>query len=81
MKSTPGAISGLEDGYTDWAADFQYDRIIGKDVLSWRGTYIRENSWLLATLALTGASQVSHHLNALNTNAEYHFGNRYSTAV
>ena len=28
MKSTPGGITGLEDGYTDWAADFQDDRTI-----------------------------------------------------
>ena len=54
MKSTPGAITGLEDGYTDWAADFQYDRTIPEfrgDVLSIRGTYIRENSSLHATSA------------------------------
>jgi hypothetical protein len=80
MKSSPQTVTGLEDGYTDWAADFQYDRIIGKDVFSWRGTYIRENSSLLATLALAGATQVSHHLNVANTNLEYHFGSRYSTA-
>ena len=80
MKSSPDAVSGLEDGYTDWAADFQYDRIIGKDVLSWRGTYIRENSALVASLANGAVGQDSHHLNVLNTNAEYHFGNRYSTA-
>src|SRR5579864_5698201 len=28
MKSTPGAITGLEDGYTDWAFDFQDDLTI-----------------------------------------------------
>jgi hypothetical protein len=28
MKSSPGAITGLEDSYTDWAADFQYDRTL-----------------------------------------------------
>ena len=81
VKSSPQSITGLEDGFTDWAADFQYDRILGKDVFSWRGTYIRENSSLLATFALAGADQVHHHLNVLNTNAEYHFGNRYSAAV
>jgi hypothetical protein len=80
VKSTPGAVSGLEDGYTDWAADFQYDRIVGKDVFSWRGTYIRENSALVASLADGVASQNRHHLDVLNTNAEYHFGNRYSAA-
>lgn len=81
VKSTPGAVSGLEDSYTDWAADFQYDRIVGKDVLSWRGTYIRENSALVASLADGAAVQNRHHLDSLNTNVEYHFGNRYSTAV
>lgn len=81
VKSSPQSITGLEDGFTDWAADFQYDRIIGKDVFSWRGTYIRENSSLLATFALAGADQVHHHLNVLNTNAEYHFGNKYSASA
>ena len=53
------AITGLEDGYTDWAADFQYDRTIPQfrgDVLSFRGTYIRENSSLLSTFTSGGAS-------------------------
>jgi len=80
MKSTPGAVTGPEDGYTDWAVDFQYDRVLGKDVLSVRGTYIRENSALLASLAAGAADETRHHLNAVNANAEYHFGNRYSAA-
>src|SRR5215813_8344843 len=80
IKSTPGSVTGPEDGYTDWAMDFQYDRIVGTDVLSLRGTYIRENSDLLASLAAGAADQTSHHLNAVNANAEYHFGNRDSTA-
>ena len=79
LESTPGAIVGLKDGYTDWAADFQVDRtVFRKDVLSLRGTYIRENSDLAASFA-AGAAQVSnHHLNTLLANAEYHFGNRLS---
>jgi hypothetical protein len=80
VKSTPGAITGLSDSYTDWAGDFQYDRTLGKDVFSLRGTYIRENSALAATLAAGAAAQSRHHLDAFNANAEYHFGNRYSTA-
>jgi hypothetical protein len=79
MKSTPGNIVGLEDGYTDWAADFQIDRtLFRKDVLSLRGTYIRENSDLIATLNAMGAQQSKHHLDTVLVNAEYHFGNRYS---
>ena len=80
MTSTPGAVMGLEDTYTDVAADFQYDRVLGKDVLSLRGTYIHESSALAASLAAGAAGFSDHHLNAFNTNAEYHFGNRYSTA-
>jgi hypothetical protein len=79
MESTPGAVVGLEDGYTDYAADFQVDRtLFRKDVLSLRGTYIRENSALAATYAAMGAQVSSHHLNTVFANAEYHFGNRLS---
>ena len=84
VKSTPGAITGLEDGYTDWAADFQYDRIIPQfrgDVLSIRGTYIRQNSSLLATFTSGGASLVQNHLNTVQANAEYHFGDKYSATI
>jgi hypothetical protein len=79
MSSTPGAIVGLKDEYTDWAADFQVDRtLFRKDVLSLRGTYIRENSTLAATYAAMGAQVSSHHLDTVFANAEYHFGNRLS---
>ncbi len=82
MESTPGAIVGLKDGYTDWAADFQVDRtMFRKDVLSLRGTYIRENSDLVATYAAMGAVQPDHHLNTALVNAEYHYGNRLSGTV
>ena len=80
LKSSPQTITGLEDSYTDWAGDFQYDRTLGKDVFSLRGTYIRENSALLATAALAAADRIAHHLHSFNANAEYHFGNRYSAA-
>ena len=79
MESTPGAIVGLKDDYTDWAVDFQYDRtLFRKDVFSLRGTYIRENSALAATFAAGEAQQSKHHLDTAMVNAEYHFGNRYS---
>jgi hypothetical protein len=83
MKSSPNAITGLEDGYTDWAADFQYDRTIPQfhnDVVSLRGTYIRANSALHATFP-SAAQFVYHHLNTVQANAEYHFGNKYSATV
>jgi hypothetical protein len=84
MKSTPGAITGLEDGYTDYAFDFQYDRTIPQfrgDVLSIRGSYIRENSSLLSTFTSGGADSVQHHLNTVQANAEYHLGDKYSATV
>ena len=84
MKSTPGAITGLEDGYTDWAFDFQDDLTIPKlhgDVISLRGTYIRENSSLLATATTLGDPIVQHHLNTVQANAEYHFGDKYSATI
>jgi hypothetical protein len=84
MKSTPGAISGLEDGYTDWAVDFQDDLTIPKlhnDVLSLRGTYIRENSSLLATATTLADPLVQHHLNTTQANAEYHFGDKYAATI
>jgi hypothetical protein len=84
MKSSPNAITGLTDSYTDWAADLQYDRTIPQfkdDVLSIRGTYIRENSSLGATLAAGGAAQARHHLDTLQANAEYHFGTRIAATV
>jgi hypothetical protein len=84
MKSAPGAVIGLEDGYTDAAADFQYNRTIPQwknDVFTLRGTYIRENSSLVATAAAGGAAFVGHHLNTVQGEAEYHFGNKVSTTA
>ncbi|MBZ5643170.1 MAG: hypothetical protein LAO19_10450 [Acidobacteriia bacterium] len=81
VKSSPDSITGLEDSFTDWAFDFQYDRTIpqfGGDVLSFRGTYIRENSSLHASFDNDFASSVRHHLNTVQANAEYHFGNKLS---
>ncbi|HXY50824.1 MAG TPA: hypothetical protein VEI01_15320 [Terriglobales bacterium] len=79
MQSTPNAIAGLKDEYTDWAIDTQYDRaLFRKDVLSLRGTYIHESSDLAATFAAMGALQPNHHLDTFLANAEYHFGTRYT---
>jgi hypothetical protein len=84
VKSSPSAVTGLADGYTDWAADFEYDRTIPQfknDVLSVRGTYIRENSSLQATFGAGGATQTAHHLNTAQANVEYHFGTRVSATA
>jgi hypothetical protein len=84
VKSSPNSITGLEDSFTDYAFDFQYDRTIpqlGGDVLSLRGTYIRENSALVATAALNEEDLIHHHLNTVQANAEYHFGNKLSGTI
>ena len=88
MKNSPNVIpSGVGDrydAYTDWAFDTQYDRtLFRKDVLSLRGTYIRENSQLAYSCNpnLPGgalAAVCGHHLNTFMPNAEFHFGNRLS---
>jgi hypothetical protein len=79
MESTPNGISGLEDSYTDWALDTQIDRSLFRtDVLSFRATYIHENSDLLASLAAGASSLAPNRLNTVMANVEYHFGNRYS---
>ena len=87
VKSSPGGITGFDgifDSYTDWAVDFQYDRTIPRfrgDVFSLRGTYIRENSSLNATSNFNEESLIRHHLNTVQANAEYHFGDRYSATI
>jgi hypothetical protein len=80
MASFPGAVSGSTDNYTDFGPDFEYDRTIGRDVLSFRGTYLRENSTPDASSAAGTASPGNHHLNTGNANVEYHYGSRISGA-
>ena len=82
LRSTPGAITNpdgssilSQDSYTDWGVDTQIDQtLFRKDVLSFRATYIRENSSLMASVP----GQPSNHLNTVLANAEYHFGNKYT---
>jgi hypothetical protein len=81
MSSFPGAITGPKDDYTDFGPDVEYDRTIGRDVLSVRGTYLRENSTLNGSIAAGTASPGNHHLNTANANVEYHYGNRISGTV
>jgi hypothetical protein len=80
MKSFPNAVTGPKNSYTDWAVDFQYDRTIPKfhnDVLSFRGTYLRQNAALVATFDSGGATVPGNHLNTVQGNVQYHFGNRF----
>ncbi len=86
MRSTPNQIvgangvTGPEDEYTDYAFDTQIDRTLFRtDVLSFRGTYIRENSDLLSSYLVQSAAGFGpHHLNTVMANAEYHIGNKYT---
>ncbi|MGB9234968.1 MAG: hypothetical protein WCC04_11180 [Terriglobales bacterium] len=81
MRNSPNAIpaggtSDIYDDYTDFAFDTQIDRtLFRKDVLSFRGTYIRENSNLAASAFMNAASSGGHHLNTVQTNVEFHYGN------
>jgi hypothetical protein len=82
LNSTPGAVVGLQDAYTDFGVDLQYDRTLHrKDVLSIRGSYIHENSTLNATFPAGGAQAASHHLDTVTANAEYHFGNQVALTL
>jgi hypothetical protein len=73
VRNTAFTGPGPQDEYTDFAVDTQIDRTLFRtDVLSFRGTYIHENSDLLAS------GFGSNHLNTFLANAEYHFGNRYT---
>ncbi len=79
MHSSPNAVVGPEDDYTDYAFDTQLDQSLFRtDVLSFRGDFIHENSDLLASLSQGLASQGGHHLNTGTVNAEYHLGDKYT---
>jgi hypothetical protein len=85
MRSTPQAVVGPENIYTDNAVDAQFERVIPKwhdNLITLRGTYIRENSTLNADVAASPstASFAPHHLNTYRINAVYHFGYRYAPA-
>lgn len=83
MASFPGAVTGPTDDYTDFGPDFEYDRTIGRDVLSVRGAYVHESANLNASASAStpAAGFVKHHLNTANANVEYHFGSRVSGTV
>lgn len=85
MRSTPQAVTGPEDIYTDNAVDAQFERVIPKwrnNLITLRGTYIHENSKLNAefSAAPATASFLDHHLDTYRMNAVYHFGYRWAPA-
>lgn len=83
-NSTPNAITGPQDTYTDVAGDFQYERVIPEmhnDMLTVHGTYIHESSRQNATFDNEGADVAAHVLQTVRGDAAYHFGNRYAATA
>jgi hypothetical protein len=84
VVSTPAAVTGLRDTYTDIAMDWQYERIVpqlANDIITFHGTYIHERSNLNGTFNSGGALFVPHHLDTFRTDAVYHAGYRYAPAI
>ncbi len=84
VASTPFAVAGLRDTYTDIAMDWQYERILpqlANDIITFHGTYIHERSNLNATFNSSGASFVAHHLDTFRTDVVYHWGFRLAPAI
>jgi hypothetical protein len=80
VRSTPQAITGPTNTYTDIAVDSQFEHVfpqLANDILTIHTTYIRENSNLNAFYDSEGASLIPHHLNTFRINGVYHFGYRY----
>jgi hypothetical protein len=80
VRSTPQAIIGPENTYTDYAFDTQYERTIPKfrnNLFTLHGTYIHENSNLTADFDNGAAAFGQHHLDTFRVNGVYHFGYRY----
>ena len=83
LSSTPQAVSGPTNDYTDVAADWQWERVLPKvanDLIAIHGTYIHESSNLNATFAATGSSAIAHDLNTFRLNGVYHIGYRLAPA-
>ncbi|MDE3155723.1 MAG: hypothetical protein KGN76_11510 [Acidobacteriota bacterium] len=84
VVSSPNAVSGPEDTYTDLAADSQYERILpslANDTISVHTTYIHERSDLLATYAAGSASFTAHDLSTYRLDGTYHWGNKYGATL
>ncbi len=85
VASTPNAVVGPTDDYTDTAADFQWEHTLPlkkrNDLISVHGVYIHENSNLYATFAASGAALVPHHLNTERIDGTYHIGNKYAASL
>jgi hypothetical protein len=84
VSSSPGAVVGPTDQYTDLAVDTQYERILPahhNDIFTLHSTYIHESSDLNATLAAGGAAVAPHRLRTFKIDGVYHFGNKYAATL
>ena len=80
VRSTPQAVTGPENTYTDYGFDTQFERTIPKfrnNLLTLHATYIRENSDLTADVQNATAAFAPHNLNTFRFDGIYHFGYRY----
>jgi len=68
-----GSAVGLNDSYTDYAADAQYEVQAGGNLLSMYATYIHEHQDLTASSS-AGLSNPTDTLKTFNVNGRYHFG-------
>lgn len=78
LSTTPDAIKGPRDNYSDSAFDFQYSHPFGANLLDVHGTYIHERSNLKATSGAGSAAAAPHSLSTYKLDSVYHWGNRYS---
>lgn len=78
VASFPNAIAGPRDSYTDTAADAQYERHLGPDIVTLHTTYIYERSNLAASLAGGIVALARHNLHTFRLDGLYHFGNIYT---
>ncbi len=84
VRSTPGAVVGPTNSYTDVAIDSQFNQQLPKlhnDSVTIDTTYIHETSHLNAFYDAGMASVVPNDLNTFRINGIYHFGYRYDPGI
>lgn len=71
---------GLNDSYTDYGVDAQYEIGMGDNLLSLYGTWIHERQSLAASSAAR-ASNPTDNLNSLNLSGRYHLGSKQAIGL
>jgi len=75
-----GSAVGLNDSYTDYAADAQYEVQTGGDLLSLYATYIHEHQNLTASSSV-GLSNPTDTLKTFNVSGRYHFDSKQAIGL